>query len=454
MRRGKVLSTNVAVAIPNYLTSFDELPPYLQGIKGSPNSFSTSITDWKDVVHTPLGERVRNFLNGEKVYITENQLTVIVSKKLIPNAESAKRLVDYIINGNYITINPKINNYLPIKAEIEDTTYKISSQIYEEKFFNSKATVKIRVNFKTYLQLDTTIPDIPKVALDNGVSTAPYADFFKVLKKYMNEPDNLYIMQESPDKIQYSISDSTPMVTTAPKNIDDIKRIFFQEYFFKYPVDLESLSNMAIIFGTQGQSSDIKAVGKRLFPTHIYYGDYFEDGASAALISFPNNFTSIGSFYDKLQQLIEVLDNAYTFLLEIDVKPIPESESKTFCCKSVEMTVCVNMKDTNRKTPFSNARSFSYYQHYYMRQNPTFTQDPRKNFDNLKEAISTLVSNSKSLAKFMGHDLIGFFKNQNVKIRRHELSEFIFYKIMMDPMLFTDCGNPYYEKISKMIMSL
>lgn len=443
--KGPVLSTNISISIPNFVKDFDEMEQYLVGIKGSPNSFNPSIMPWKDEIGKPIGERVKRFLNGDKVYIPENQLTIIVSKKLINSPEAATALVDYIFSGDYITINSKINNYLPIKVEIDKNYYRIISQIKEENFFKNKEPVKIRVNFRTYLQLDTTISNISQEALDEGASTAPYADFFKALKKYLNEPESVYFLEQPKENTYFSHENTSPMIISAPKTLEDLRKILFSEYLYRIPIDLESLSLMASIFGSQAKFHKFNKSHGNIIPTYFCFGSDLEKGASSFNIHFPSGFDSIESFYNKLQLLIEQLDNAQQFLNTTDFPP--NDLNRIFEANGVGIVLNINSPKRSR---------FSYY-HYnsFVPQPPNPSlNDPFENFDNMKEGISNILENCKSLAWFLGHELIAFHGNQVQKIRRPEICDFIFSKIVLDPMLFTDCGNPYYERISKMVMNI
>lgn len=442
---GPVLSTNISISIPNFVESFEEMEKYLVGIKGSPNSFNPSITAWKDKIGTPIGERVKRFLNGDKVFIPENQLTIIVSKKLIDCPEAAFEIVDQIFRGDHILINPKLNNYLPIKAEIDKVNYRIISQITEPNFFKFKEPVKIRVKFRTNLQLDTTISNISQEALDEGVSTAPYADFFKALKKYLNEPESVYFLEQPKENTYFSYENTSPMIISAPKTLEDLQKILFNEYLYRVPIDLENLGLMASIFGSQAKSRISKKIHGNLIPTYSCFGLEMEKGCSFIRILFPNGFDSIESFYNKLQILIEQMDNAQQFLKKTDI--LPNSHCRTFEQDGIGVQLIINYSKGTRPP--------HYYFNSYRPQPPiSGINDPLVNFQKMKDAFTDILENCKSLAWFLGHEVMAYHKNRCVRIRRPEICDFLFSRILMDPMLFADCKNPYYEKISKMVMNI
>ncbi len=441
----KVLSTNIAISIPKFAKSLDEAYQYLVGINGSPNSLNTSITFWKDRIGTPIGEKIKRFLNSEKICIPENQLTIIVSKDLISNPELAIKLVDYIFKEDLILINNKVNNYLPIKVEVDKSSYRFISQINEINFFRFKEPVKIRVNFKTNIQLDTIIPNISQEKLEEGVPTAPHADFFKALKKYLNEPENIYILEDHIKNIFSNSANLSPMITKVPKTLEDLKNILFNEYMYRMPIDPESLCEMALTFGFQEKSKGLKKIYDKYFPTHTCFGNEFENGASIFNISFPSSFETIESVYNHLQMLIEQLDNAQNYLKE--VVDTSNSNNKSF----IKDDTGIHLTISSPKREFVSRYYFNYFN---LQASNKGSNDPFKNFQDMKEGVSILLANCKALAWFLGNEVIAQQQSKNQRIRRPEICDFVFSRIVLDPMLFVDCGNPSYEKISKMVMNL
>lgn len=442
----KTLSTNISLSIPNTVKSLEELPPYLTNLKGSPNSFNLSIDYWASIAHTDHGKIIKDFLNGEKVSIATNLLTIVAYKNLVPDANAARDLVDVIFKGKYITINEKINNYLPVKAEIDSESYRIISQINEEHFFQFKDPIKIRVHFKTKLQLHHPVPNISQEELDKGVATAPYADFFKTLRKYLNNPEGVYIFPTKSKNTLGCQPIMSPMITSAPRDLDGVKNLMYQEYMFCYPINLKSLCDFASIFGTQEKSRDFKNIYDERIPDRYCFGFDYEKHSSSYTITFPVHFDSMQNFYDRLQELIEALDEADGYLA--NMVTVPETEEiQEFLAGSSKIKLRLNYDGDEAHY----RKSFHWYSAGVY---GVHGQDAQKNFEELKKTVSKLQWNCKTLAHFLGHELFVYYANNMDKIRRPELNEFAFAKISIDPVLYADCGNSAYEKFSKMIMCL
>lgn len=455
MQNQNTLSTNVNIQIPEFITDWAAAKPYLNNIKASPNSFSMDIEYWQKNARTNLGELVRQFLNGEAVNVNTNRLTITISKKIVKNVDDVIKMVDDIFNRNCISFKARINDRFKIDAKIVPNSHKIISQIYEEHFFEFKDPIRIRVNFATTLQLKHHIAELPDYKLKKGITVCSDEQFFTILKKMMNDPDALYISKESGDYdslsqqiyASYFPLAEKPTIFSAPKTIEDIERIFFCEYFYKQPISLDALCSLAKDFGIHRETLGIEKIGESYARSNMVFGLYHEPGYSSLNISFPTSFSDLDEFYEKLETLIKRLE-----VTDDELKKIQDAARNkciTVGSDDIKITAIINNGDISRH------RYTKFRFPYLQTQAPKYsTNDPERNFQDLKDGVRKLLANCKKLESFFRHELFAFYANENISIKRPELSKFIFSRIMVDPISYVDCGNKFYEKFSRMITNL
>lgn len=452
----QALTASVNVSIPHSVTCWKEAKPYLKNLKGTPNGFSKEIQVWKDVASTPHAQKVRQFLNGEEIHIDTNRLCIFVSRAYVKNADDAREIVKKIFEGDYIKITPKIQDSLKIKAKIIPESYKILSQINEEHFFQFKEPIRIRVNFTTSIQLKNAIKDIPSSKLEDGFTIETYDHYVMILKKLLNDPSSIYFAKATPDKDllargfseNFSYYSPKPTLFNTPKTVDDLEKIFFHEYFYKHSISLESLCKLANDFGTHRETIGMEEFAVSYASTQMTFGNDYIQGSASFDLDFPTTFNDIQDFYEKLVIAIQNLESAEESLAKIEDPTL--SRNVIIGPDGMQLSFFINNQaNSAKRTLYSR-----FYATHVQQMSKNHPNDLLKNFEDLKNNIHKLHGNLKRLEAFFRHEVFAFFAENDAPIRRKELSKFIFFKIAMDPLSYADCGNPYYEKISRMILNL
>ncbi len=455
MKENQNLRISISHTLPQHCTTWDEVEYYIKRIKGTPAPISTDIEWWQNNANTPTALQVKDLLNGNQVVVQNNILTIIAYKPLISTPDDVKKIVNKIFDDGLMEFQPIVNNKLKAKVSLVRESVRIISQIREPHFFKKKNPVKIRINFSTTIKLKSHVADVDERQLDQGVALKLETNFFPILKKILNEPKNLYIVRTAHKEWAWlhtsflGKKDSSTLIFHSPKSEADLKKIFFHECHYRQPLNLEKIAQVSKIFASFSKTRIKKKVSIDFMPTSFSCGEEYQTGACHATICDSSQKKSLSNLYEQIQGIIGCVRQA---LAESSIFDMQEKYNARFISKETTLDISINAEPSKIHHYFMGRKNF------FHQFSPTATAcDPQKNRENLKECLQWLLENSYILEEFFTKEILPFCKGKlptDSNSSNRLISDFIFSRLCLDPILYSDCGNDDYEKFSRMIMNI
>lgn len=139
-----------------------------------------------------------DFLKGEEILLSHNQLVVRTFKHIVSDRDEAKELaLELTTPGNpYIALSDRLDDMLKIKSAVVEDSVRVSYLKIEKVRNPCKARVLMKVNFALKIKLVEPIPDVEETMLRIPCSVSNKKVFYRMIKVCFENPSRVCFNHE------------------------------------------------------------------------------------------------------------------------------------------------------------------------------------------------------------------------------------------------------------------
>lgn len=137
-----------------------------------------------------LGQNWAGFLNGESLYLPNNELSIRTNRGVVPNRKAAEKLAKAVVNNGseYFALAGIMDDSLKVESSIDESSVRVSYLRFE-KYNPDNGKVLVKVHFGLYVKLKNSIEAVSESFFDYPKDVPSDGRFYSVMKTFLNHLD-------------------------------------------------------------------------------------------------------------------------------------------------------------------------------------------------------------------------------------------------------------------------